>query len=259
MEFNLLSKNNIIPKIKDVMPTPEKETGLVATLNKTGFMTTKLDVFTKKFLEFAKTQKIQSLEIGSAYGIAIIKALQHGINIIANDLDTKHLKILENIAIQKKLNKNLTIMPGNFPYDIRLRKSSISAVLCSRVFHFFRGKQIEDSIKLIRSILIPNGKIFLISETPYLNDYKNFIPIFEKRKQNNEQWPGIIENISIYKPKRSYNIPKMLNLLDPGTLTRVLEENGFIVEEARMFARKDYTKDLQLDGKESVGVVARKI
>ena len=49
-----------------------------------------------------------------------------------------------------------------------------------------------------------------------------------------------------------------MNFLDAEILTRVFSGAGFIVEKAQTMARPDFMKIVQLDGRESVGMVARK-
>ena len=59
-------------------------------------------------------------------------------------------------------------------------------------------------------------------------------------------------------PERGASLPPKMHFLDPEVLTRVFAKAGFIVEKAHTFARPEFPKDIQLDGRESVGIVARK-
>jgi len=47
-------------------------------------------------------------------------------------------------------------------------------------------------------------------------------------------------------------------LLDPDTLSREFRKAGFIIEKAEFTARLDVPPSLQLDGRESVMLIARK-
>ena len=50
----------------------------------------------------------------------------------------------------------------------------------------------------------------------------------------------------------------MMHLLDEEVLKRELVKAGFKVIEAKKFARPEFPKELQLDGRESIGVIAEK-
>ncbi len=248
-----------LANLKLQQPLKEKKGSLVTTLNKMGYMTLSLDPYSEEFTDHAATllPSTPSLEIGAAYGIATLPALEKGATIIANDLSYQHLKIL-HANTPSHLRQNLTLMPGRFPYEVTLAPQSLGAVLSSRVIHFFSPQEVEDSLKLIFNSLVPFGKLFIISETPYLRDYKEFIPVFEKRKRQKNKWPGLIEDIGLYQPKKMQNIPKQLHFFDADTLSAVVSNHGFIVEKVSMFERSDYSPDLRLDGRESVGIVAYK-
>jgi hypothetical protein len=233
----------------------EKNCMLIKTLNKMGFMTEWIDPYTADFIDFSIKAPGPCLEIGAAYGIATLKVLDKGAFIVANDLSADHLKILSEKA---SCNKNLVLIPGKFPKNLNFCEQSLGAVLSSRVFHFFPGKLIDSGLKLIFKWLRPNGKLFFISETPYLNDYKNFIPVFEKRKSRKVRWPGVIKDVSVYS-SRAAQIPSFLNLLDPDILNAALQRAGFSVEKIGTIARPDYPADLTLDGRESVGAIAIKL
>jgi hypothetical protein len=49
-----------------------------------------------------------------------------------------------------------------------------------------------------------------------------------------------------------------MHFLDPEVLARVFTAAGFIIEKAATFARPEFPKDIQLDGRESVGLIAIK-
>lgn len=236
---------------------PLTQDGLFSTMNKMGYMTKDLDPFSLKFIKLCADFQKPVLDIGAAYGVATIPALMNGATVIANDICDKHLQILQDL-VPDKLKDYLITKPGQFPEEITFSSNSLSAVYSARVFHFFKGTKIEESFKKIMDWLEPGGWFFLISETPYLNDYKNFIPVFEKRKQNGFKWPGEIEDISKYNPCRLSNIPHSFNLLDPETVSKNLKEAGFQIIEASYISRSDFPDDLKFDGRESMAVIAKK-
>ena len=49
-----------------------------------------------------------------------------------------------------------------------------------------------------------------------------------------------------------------MHFLDPNVLTRTFAAAGFTVEYAEFFRRDDVTEAMALDGRENVGLIARK-
>lgn len=238
------------------MPAPASG-GLIKTLNKMGYMTVHLNLYSRQFVDFAPSAPGPVLEVGAAYGDAAIAAAEAGADVIANDIDYRHLEILlgrtPNHAKQK-----ITTLLGTFP-NLNFAPSSLGAVLISRVFHFFDGASIELSARRLFEWLAPLGKVFVVAETPFLKPLKDFIPIYQQRKENGDPWPGWVENVIDYAPKdRKGDVPTSMNLLDCEVLTRVFTSAGFSIETTGMFAHQDYPDDLRLDGREGVGLVATK-
>jgi len=234
-----------------------KNACFVPTLNNTGYMTTHLDPYSQEFVDYAGKIEGPVLEIGAAYGIATLSALSSGARIYCNDLDQRHLMLVKQQAVERKLNlSRLTIVPGRFPEEIEFPPDSLDGILICRVLHFFEGSKIEYSLQKAYEWLKVGGKIFIVAETPYLNTISAFIPEYEKNVQNGLKWPGLMTNISEY-----FNdpiVPKLINSLDTTVLRRALESANFIVEKISYIDRWDFPPDRRLDGRESVGVIACK-
>jgi SAM-dependent methyltransferase len=253
----VMMNNTCLPE----MPSPEPN-GFVKTLNQMGYMTSSIDPYSQEFVTFAaqncgpKVGK-PALDIGAAYGVATLEALRAGAQVIANDIEPKHLEILKSRA--SNLNQtNLILKPGAFPNGLELPEESIGALLICRVLHFFNGPQIENAAAQIFKWLTPGGKVFVVAETPYLKNFQTFIPTYEARKKDRHPWPGFIDNVQAIAPDRGVALPPTIHFLDPEILTRVFTQAGFVVEKSEVFARPDFPLDLQLDGRESVGLIARK-
>lgn len=241
---------------KNKMPSQDS-VGFIKTLNNMGYMTSTLDPFSQKIIDFAKNSSGPLLEIGAAYGVATLKALEIGCQVIANDLDERHLKILlERTPKQEK--ERLTLLPGKFPEEINIPQKSVGAILICRVLHFFNGQRIELAINKAFGWLKSGGKLAIIAETPYLKNFQNFIPIYEQRKKQGHPWPGFIEDTMEFGPDRGKFLPKQVHWLDKEVLCRAVEKVGFLIEEVSFIDRKDFPDDLRLDGRESVGLIARK-
>lgn len=238
------------------MPKPEPN-GFVKTLNNMGFMTSTLDAFSQNFTDFSSQAPGPVLDIGAAYGVASLAALEKGARVIANDSDLRHLKILKD-RTPTYLRSKLELLPGKFPEDLNIAPNSIGAVLICRVLHFLEGPAIQYAAQKLYQWIYPRGKVFVVAETPYLKNFKAFIPIYESRKAASAPWPGFIDDVMAIAPERGASLPPKMHFLDPEVLSRVFEEAGFLIERVETFARPEFPEDIQLDGRESVGMIARK-
>ena len=244
---------------KTIALMPEADaSGFVKTLNNMGFMTTYLDEFSQEFVEYAAQARGPALDIGCAYGNAALPALQRGAQLLANDVDPRHLEIVTARATAAGLQSRLTLLPGAFPQDLQIAAGSLGAALACRVFHFFDGPQIEQGVRTVAGWLKQGGKFYLVAETPYVGGVKSFIPTYEERRSQGVRWPGFIEDFTQIDPLRSKDLPKTMHLLDEEVLRRAFEEAGLVVERAHKFARPLFPAGLKLDGRESVGIVGRK-
>jgi len=243
---------------KIAMPQPESDGFFIRTLNNKGFMGAyPSDPYMKAFIEFSPSAPGPVLDIGAAYGVASLAALKAGAHVIANDIDERHLEILLDQA-PDSLKNNLKLLPGAFPDGVSFEKETLGAVLAARVFHFFDGPTLQKSIEQIYRWLQPSGKLFVTVESPYLRNIQSFIPIYEQRLIESQEWPGFIDDFAKYDSRKGMNLPKTMHLLDPKTLCRVVEKAGFKVERCNFFARPEFAENMRLDGRESVGLVAFK-
>lgn len=252
-EFGVAAKNidfSKLPKIK----IPDARGEKIPTMNQTGYMKTELDPYSESFIKFAANSKKPALEIGTAYGVASIEALKKGATIIANDIEEKHLiALLQNTP--KDYYNNLFLKPGSFPDEIELPENSISSVLICRVAHFFTGEQIETGFKKIHKWLIPGGKLYFVSLTPYhhlLRD--NFLQTYIKNYDQGVKWPGLITNFREYNPKEADDIPNLFHVFDDKLMKKLLTEIGFDIEEMTYF---DYSTNMS-DQKGYIGFIAEK-
>ncbi|MDF1797225.1 MAG: hypothetical protein P1U63_11885 [Coxiellaceae bacterium] len=133
--------------------------------------------------------------------------------------------------------------------------------MCSRVLHFFDGESIEVILKKIRNWLVQGGELFIIVETPFLGNWTKFIPIYNNNKKNNAKWPGYAEVTTVFEDSgRASNLPEFMHFFDIDTMARVLSDCGFSVERISYIDRATtFPEDLLLDGRESLGVIAKKI
>jgi SAM-dependent methyltransferase len=235
----------------------EIDSGLIPTLNKMGYMTTFLDPYSEKFIQYSANCRQPVLEIGSAYGIATLKALDNGATVVSNDLDPRHLQILKS-KCPKEAHGRLTLVAGKFP-EVTLSSNYFDAILTVRVLHFLDGKTLRNFLSRCYDLLTINGKLFVVVDTPYLKDWQNFIKVFEQRVKNNSEWPGLIKNTRLFNSKRIPQLPKLMHWIDINILQRELKIAGFNIERIEYLNRIDYPIDSRLDGRESVGAIAVKL
>jgi SAM-dependent methyltransferase len=76
------------------MPEPFME-GLIPTMNHRGFMSETTDSYSRKFANYAGSIDAESLDIGCAYGVATLAALDNGARVVACDMDAGHIEVLE--------------------------------------------------------------------------------------------------------------------------------------------------------------------
>lgn len=229
------------------------------TLNGTGFMFKILDEFADDFIHVAGQADDPVLDLGCAYGVATIAALEAGGTVTACDLEQQHLDILvENTP--ENLRANLTCVAGQLP-NIAFPEESFGAVLCSRVLHFLDGSAIDASVGKMYSWLKPGGRLYLIADTPY-GIWRKLIPTFEYKKDKGERWPGLMIGLENYLPTvpkdRPIDGPPFMNLLDPDLLTRICTDAGFTVQRASFIDRSDFSGSGRMDGRENAGILAIK-
>ena len=153
----------------------------------------------------------------------------------------------------------MTLREGQFPRGLFFAPSSLGAVHCANVFHFLTGRQLELGMSRIARWLRPGGKLFVQASTPYRAPFAPFIEEYERRVAADEKWPGWVEKIGAYSKHRLLGqMPRALHLLDDAVLARACSGAGLEVERAWLYRREDLPESLYLDGREAVGVVARK-
>lgn len=236
----------------------EKEYGLERTLNKMGHSTKNPTEYIQYFLEYVKFHPGTFLDIGAAFGVATVPAIESGSSVIANDLDPQHLKVIRS-KVSPESQHRLKVICAPFPGGMDLEENSLDGVLASQILHFLSGEDLENGFKKVFKWLKPGGKFFTVSCTPYMKGYKSLIPTFLKRKKLGQKWPGFFSGLSETKEFwRVRHLPDHLHFFDDVVLRSALEEYGFEVERCEMYLRANLPKDIAYDGRENVGAVACK-
>jgi SAM-dependent methyltransferase len=210
------------------------------------------------FAKFSANCKWPVLDIGAGFGAATQAALQAGACVIANDIDEDSLQAVKS-RIPATFRDRLQLQPGRFPQDLKFSDESLGAIHASNVLHFLEPPDLEIGIQRLFEWLAPNGKVFVMVNSTYGENFKGYVPCFLQRKAAGEQWPGWVEDLSAYcaHPTLQF-IPNQLHLFDAEVLARAFRSVGFTIELAKEFRRSYLPESLWNDGRENVILVGRK-
>ena len=228
--------------------------GLIPTLNNTGWMTETLDDYSLAFTEYAGTRQAECLDIGCAYGVATLPALANGARVLASDLEPRHLEILAKRvppADRARFRSQLARLP-----EIDFPAGSFGAILCARALHFLLARDIEITVRKMFDWLLPGGRAFLITDSPYVGPWWKSAADYERRKREGCPWPGFVSNYPSLLPAGTdpAKHSTFIHPLDPDILSRVCREAGFEVLEARFLRGGTQSAT----GREHAGVIALK-
>ncbi|MEO8444666.1 MAG: class I SAM-dependent methyltransferase [Gammaproteobacteria bacterium] len=228
--------------------------GLIPTLNNTGWMTETLDDYSRAFTEYAGTVAAECLDIGCAYGVATLPALANGARVLACDLEPRHLDILAQ-RVPPEDRARFRSQPGELP-AVDFPAAAFGAILCARTLHFLRARDIELTVRKMHDWLLPGGRVFLITDSPYVGPWWKSAPEYERRKREGCPWPGFVQDYASLLPPGTDTSrhPSFIHPLDPDILRRVVTAAGFEVLDAA-FLRGGGQR---ATGREHAGVIARK-
>ena len=242
------------------MPARIENGMMIPTLDRQGWIWLYKDEITESYIDFGSATNGLMLEIGAGYGHIVLDVLKKGARVIAVDVSQGQLEIIKSRAAGDGLS-GLEVIKAKFPEELDLPAESINGVLISRLFHFFSGERIRESLKKVRSWLRSGGKVFIVADSVYRTIFKELIPRYEKNVADGMEWPGWVENVRKFIPRGRLDPdtqPLAMNLTDPGIWRRELALAGFEVEVSSFFrypADPDYAR---LDGREIVGAIGIK-
>ena len=230
-----------------------------ATKNQRGF-TYQLTHCGQAFIEEAATARYPVVDIGAAFGVATLPALAKEANVIAVDVSPEHLAILTKNT-PTHFQDRLTVQAGRFP-DITLPTTPVSAVYLSQVLPFLSPDEVHKGAKVIYDWLVPGGKVFIVSFTPFLSHVADYLPIYEQKKQLGESFAGYITDLPAYcsHPAIAHQLPSVINHVDEDDLRLVFETTGFDILHLATFGdeNNDLPEGIKYDGRERVGLIAQK-
>ncbi|WP_115702557.1 class I SAM-dependent methyltransferase [Legionella sainthelensi] len=260
--------------IRVVAPSSRESTGIFTKTHNPfgGFTTTPCDPVSQRFIEHAALSAKNGgkvLEIGAAFGAATLEAIAKGATVFCNDIDPENLAVVRQRFMETTDDPSesltgdsskLILVPGELPNElIGLPEKQFDAILICRVLHFFSGAKIEESLALLSKLLAPNGKIYIVCETPFLRNWQRFIPEYNRRVEDKEEWPGeITEPAKFESSGRASSLPKFVHWITKEVLDRSLLKAGFAIEHSEYINRSgQFPEDLLLPeyGKESIGAI----
>jgi SAM-dependent methyltransferase len=233
---------------------------VITTGNKHGF-TYQLPAIGQDFVDFASTVGFPVLDVGAAFGVATIPALLGGAKVIAIDIHENHLNEIRNRAKDLNLLDRLETITAKFP-DIDFEENSIGAIYISQVFPFLTGTEIELAAKKMHKWLIPGGKLFVVSFTPFIKHCESYLPVYEVKKAEGVKWAGYIEDLYTYSKNNPVadQLPPSINHLDYDDMLRTFSVD-YRIESLEYFGddKNALPEWIRLSGKERIGLVAIKI
>ncbi|MCL9781790.1 methyltransferase domain-containing protein [Vibrio sp. S4M6] len=225
---------------------PEEFRGMIPTLNGTGAMTTRLPACSGMFVDYAASTGDEVLDMGCAYGVASIAALERGARVLAVDIEQQHLSILSNL-VEPKLQDRLELLCGKLP-GLNLPQNRFSAIHAARVLHFLSPDDFSASIRKMATWLKPGGKLFIVCDSPYFPHWAARVSEYENLKEAGHSWPGYIDDIAAFFAQQVHvdglsssegdhaedalKGTPFINLVDPDVLARECEAAGLLVEMA---------------------------
>jgi len=254
------------------IPLPESDYR-IQTLNRRGATSPVLDRLTLEFMEFSKYKRV--LEIGGAYGKVMIEVLKKHPNTVyhLNDIEEKHLFIAANEAILQKIEesalKNIRLLAFDISEKTDVEEHDIiekyDAILVARVLHFLSPFQITIAIKNLYNMLKSEGRVYVIAVSPYVKRYESFIPEYERRLANNEQFPGYVESLQKWLNKDVTSASQIASIsegpfmfFDKNFLETIFQKNNFKIKKCEFMELGYYSTSWSLDDREYVTLVAEK-
>lgn len=257
--FGVLAADEALDYLsKGLKMPPILKHGQVPVLNKGGgYAIVFLDPISRSFVDYCKLIQYPVLDIGSGYGtIALAVLKETSCCMIAEDMGVENLLVLRQQAEKQDLDR-LFLNSDRFPDALNLPTSSLGAVAICQVFHFLTGDEIDKGLEKIYKWLVPGGKLFIVTCSPYVKSLKNFISIYEDRLAQGLSWPGQIEDYASLCPEMP-NLPLFFHVIDHKIMLNALTRAGFKIEKMTFVDRRETIPSIGLDGRESIGVIAVK-
>ena len=131
----VLKRIDVLEDLKSAISVATK--GAVPTLNRTGVMVEELIPYSEFFADYAGQCGREVLDIGCAYGVATIAALERGAKVLAVDIEQQHLDILED-RLNDEAKRWVTTQQGVLP-DVDFEDGRFCGDSCQPSYSFFEA------------------------------------------------------------------------------------------------------------------------
>lgn len=239
--FAIPAESKVLDRESQKLETPSPASdGKIPTLNQKGYMTPESDKISDEFIECAAKwgkQGVPSIDVGAAYGIISLLALEKGAILIANDVEKRHLLILRKKASKRNISR-LFLNTRSFPEHTTFPANSVGAILLRRVIHSLKPAQLELALDKVVQWLRPGGSVFIVTMSPFHYSLKGFDAIYEERLNQGNPWPGEILNMRSYISDCDKDILNYLHVMDTRPLIHALEKRGLVIKRSYLFGYK---------------------
>ena len=212
------------------------------------------------------------LDLGCAYGINTFPALDHGIPIIALDMDKGHLDILQQ-NVPSSQSHLLSCVLGSLPNIIDIPDLSVSGILLAEVLHFLDENEIGPALKTLFQKLVPGGHLFITTMSIHYHDNRNDLIVqeFYKKRKMGVKWPGITSCTSEYWNILAESVncsgnkiafwrakPEFGHFTDTEQLKEELMYVGFEIRKAEECQHPGYPACVRDNRRANIQIIARK-
>lgn len=186
------------------------------------------------FLDYVDKTKGYVADIGTAFGYASLEALKRGGRVLSIDLAQDHLDALKE-SCPAHLAQNLETVCGHFPNTVSLPENTFDAIFLARLLIFLTPDEIDVALKVAYKALKPGGSIFILSPSPFREEWKALFPIYTAQKERGSPWPGHIDNLWTLLPDEQERLPNTIQLIDPDSLRQALMRLGFTIQQCEAY------------------------
>lgn len=187
---------------------------------------------TQQLYQQAFQEKGRYADIGAAYGIDTFQLLQAGAHhVTAIDINTGHLQFLEkNLSPQEAA--RLEICCQHFPEECHLLPSFYDGILLSRVLIFLTPHNTHLALHQIYQALKPGGKVYIITISPFSQNWEPIAKLFEDHSQVYPDAPLFVSHLWERLPFTQSFLPNQIQIFDEPSLRYQLEKARFKVVES---------------------------
>lgn len=230
---------------------------MIPTLNGMGHMFAHVDEFSQDFITYSIMKCEKVADIGPAFGITSLPIIKAGVHTTVIDLEQRHINYIK-ANVEQSMLPYLHAHVGHFPQNVKLTPNTYGAILASRVLHFLRPDTLIHALTHLYDALLPGGRLYFISTTPFIRICEDFVPVYLARRSNHVKWPGFVENLHEYAPQYAHQLPAQINLMDLTEAVPMLKSLDFKVIRSGYITLPPGQFDISLDGRDHIGIVAEK-